>query len=90
MPWKYNNTVIKAGRSWVDSNGVQHPRNWMIWSESDKIAAGLVWEDDPIPFDNTFYWDADTPKNIDDVVQFIPDTSVTATDEFGNIQYMYV
>mgnify|MGYP003142785946 CR=1 FL=1 len=67
MPWKYNNTVIKTGRSWVDSNGIQHPRNWMIWSESDKTAAGLVWENDPAPFDARFWWDANLPKALDDV-----------------------
>lgn len=67
MAWKYNNTVIRMGRSWQDSNGVKHPTNWGSWSEADKLAAGLVWEDDPAPYDNRFYWDADTPKAIDDV-----------------------
>jgi len=67
MAWKYNDTYIRAGRSWVDSNGITHPRNWMVWSDADKAAAGLVWEDDPAPFDNRFWWDADTPKALDDV-----------------------
>lgn len=87
--WKYNGKTIREGRSWVDDNGVQHPRNWNIWSEADKTAAGLVWEDDPAPFDDRFYWDVNTPKNINDVVQLTTDTSVTATDEFGNVQYTY-
>lgn len=55
MAWKYNNTYIRAGRSWQDENGITHPRNWMIWSDEDKAAAGLVWENDPEPFDNRFY-----------------------------------
>jgi hypothetical protein len=75
MAWKYNDTYIRAGRSWVgtatDEEGntfdVTHPRNWMIWSDEDKAAAGLVWEDDPAPFDNRFWWDANTPKALDDV-----------------------
>jgi len=67
MAWKYNDTYIRAGRSWKDSDGVTHPRNWMIWSDEEKTAAGLVWEDDPAPFDNRFWWDANTPKAIDDV-----------------------
>ena len=67
MAWKYNDTYIRAGRSWIDSNGITHPRNWMVWSDADKAAAGLVWEDDPAPFDNRFWWDADTPKALDDV-----------------------
>lgn len=65
--WKYNGRVIKEGRSWEDDNGIQHPRNWMIWSDEDKAANGLIWEDEPAPFDNRFWWDANTPKALDDV-----------------------
>ena len=67
MAWKYNDTYIRAGRSWQDIDGITHPRNWMIWSDEDKAAAGLVWENDPAPFDNRFWWDANTPKALDDV-----------------------
>jgi len=66
MAWKYNNKIIRMGRSWQDSNGITHPTNWGSWSEADKLAAGLVWEDDPAPYDNRFYWDALTPKALDD------------------------
>lgn len=87
--WKYNGNVIRKNKSWTDSNGIQHPKNWHIWSEADKTAAGLVWEDDPVetPFDSRFYSSPNNPKNLNDVVQINPDTSVTVTDEFGNIQY---
>ena len=76
MAWKYNDTYIRAGRSWVgtatDEEGntfdVTHPRNWMIWSDEDKAAAGLVWEDEPAPFDNRFWWDANTPKELGDTL----------------------
>jgi len=74
MPWKYNNRTIRAGRAWTGIDGVQHPRNWMIWSDAEKTARGLVWEDDPAPFDNRFYWAADLPRALDDV-----------TDEDGNV-----
>ena len=69
MPWKLGNSIIREGRSWKDSNGITHPRNWAIWSDSEKTAAGLTWEDPPAPFDNRFYWDASTPKALDDVTQ---------------------
>ena len=74
MAYKYNGKVIRAGRAWTGIDGVQHPRNWMIWSDAEKTAAGLVWEDDPAPFDNRFYWAADLPRALDDV-----------TDEDGNV-----
>ena len=67
MAWKYNDRIIRIGRSWTNDDGVTHPRNWAIWSDEDKTAAGLVWEDDPAPFDSRFYWSAGIPKNIDDV-----------------------
>ena len=73
--WKYQNRVIKVGRGWTDNDGVKHPSNWSRWSADEKAARGLVWEDDPAPFDNRFYWDANTPKAIDDV---------DAVDEDGN------
>ena len=75
MAWKLNNAVIRAGRAWTGTDGIQHPRNWMIWSDSEKTAAGLVWEDDPAPFDSRFYWSAGNAKALDDVNE---------TDDDGN------
>ena len=60
MPWKYKNRTIRAGKAWTDDNGITHPSVWMRWSDDDKAAAGLVWEDAPAseaPFDTRFYWD---------------------------------
>ncbi len=75
MAYKYNGKIIRAGRAWSNDEGIQHPRNWMIWSDAEKTAAGLVWEDDPAPFDNRFYWAADLPRALDDVTE--EDGSVT-------------
>lgn len=66
--WKYNNKVIKSGRGWSDSNGNQYPSNWLsLTTNEEKIAAGLVWEDDPQWFDSRFYWSVGNPKSLDDV-----------------------
>jgi hypothetical protein len=67
MAWKYSGKIIRFGRSWTNGMGVKHPATWNKWSDAEKTAAGLVWEDDPEPFDSRFYWSADVPKNIDDV-----------------------
>lgn len=67
MPWKYNSKTIREGRSWTDSNGVTHPNNWSIWTDAQKTAAGMVWENPPASYDNRFYWDANTAKSLDDV-----------------------
>jgi len=73
--WKYNGKAIHAGRGWTDSDGNQYPRNWLgLTTDAEKTAAGLVWEDDPAPFDNRFYWSAGVARALDDV-----------TDEDGNV-----
>ena len=81
MPWKLGDKIIKEGRSWSDGT-VTHPTNWAIWSDADKKAAGLVWEDPPAPFDNRFYWDAKTPRALDDVNE-VDDDGKAVLDEKG-------
>jgi len=83
MAWKLNNAVIRAGRAWTGTDGIQHPRNWMIWSDAEKTAAGLVWEDDPAPFDNRFYWSAGVARALDDVNE-TDDDGNALLDEDGN------
>lgn len=106
MAWKYNDRIIRVGRSWTDDNGATHPRNWAIWANDEKTAAGLVWEDDPASFDSRFYWDADTPKALDDVTttdeqgeestqlglksQAIAQTKVTANAKLADTDWMVV
>ena len=75
MPWKYNNKAIREGQSWTDSNGVTHPTNWGIWTDSQKTAVGMTWENPPSSFDNRFYWDANTARSLADVNE---------TDDDGN------
>ena len=94
MPWKYNGRTIKIGRGWTDTNGVQHPPNWNIWSAEQKADRGLTWEADPIPYDNRFYSGRDSddnliPKSLDDIVNIDQDTSVTVTDDLGFPMYSY-
>ena len=67
MAWKYGHKTIRLGRGWADNNGVQHSAQWGSWSDAEKTAAGLVWEADPAPYDNRFFWDANTPKALNDV-----------------------
>ena len=82
MPWKYNNVTIRVGKSWIDDNSIKHPATWMRWSDADKTAAGLVWEDAPAseaPFDDRFYWGRQADgtlieRSLDDV-----------TDDDGNV-----
>jgi hypothetical protein len=49
MPYLYNGKIIREGRSWTDDAGVKHPTNWASWSDAEKAAKGLVWQDPPPP-----------------------------------------
>ena len=73
--WQHNGKTIKEGKSWISTDGIKHPTNWAVWSDSVKKSFGLVWVDDPAPYDSRFYWDANTPKALNDV---------NAVDEEGN------
>jgi len=75
--YTYNERIIRAGRGWTDSDGVKHPTNWMQWDDATKTAMGLVWADDPAPFDNRFYWSAGNPKALDDVTETLDGEEIT-------------
>jgi len=83
MAWKYNDRTIRVGRGWIDDSGVKHASTWKNLSDEDKTSLGLVWEDDPAPFDNKFYWDANTAKDIDDS-NAVDDDGNALLDEDGN------
>ena len=83
MPWKYSGRVIRVGKSWTDNDGITHPNTWGTWSDADKTAAGLTWEADPATYDNRFYWDASTERNIADVNETDDDGNAVLDDD-GN------
>tara|TARA_R110002012_G_scaffold314614_2_gene527509 strand:+ start:1872 stop:2453 length:582 start_codon:yes stop_codon:yes gene_type:complete len=39
--FKVGDQTIRPGRAWRDSNGTLQPKNWNIWSEDEKKAAGI-------------------------------------------------
>ena len=53
--WKHNGRTIREFKSWTDDNGITHPRNWHIWSPSDKAAAGLTEVTPETPPDSRLY-----------------------------------
>ena len=73
--WTYQGKRIREGRSWKDSDGITHPTSWGRWSDAEKTSKGMVWVDPAPSFDNRFWWDASTPKALEDV---------NAVDEDGN------
>lgn len=78
--WQYNGTIIRAGKSWTNSDGIKHPSNWMNWSDSEKKAAGMTEVADPQPYDSRFYDGRDGSGNL--IAKSLVD--VNATDRDGN------
>lgn len=53
--WKHNGRTIREFKSWTDDNGITHPRNWHIWSSSEKADAGLTEVTPETPPDSRLY-----------------------------------
>ena len=67
MPWKHNGFIIKEGTAWTDRFHIQHPSNWASsWSDSEKLAHDMQWEDPPKSYDNRFYWGVGIEKILAD------------------------
>jgi len=83
--WKYNEQVIRPGRSWKDDNGILYPSTWNRMSGAEKEAIGLVWEDDPVveSYDDRFYYSANNPKSLEDV-NSVNENGDPILDENGN------
>ena len=83
MPWKLGDKIIREGTSWVDNDRTNHPAVWARWSDDEKKARGLKWED-PSPqeasYDNKFYWGR--KANGDLIEKKLADED--AVDESGN------
>ena len=83
MPWKKSDgTIVKIGKSWVDDNKIRHPTNWNIWTDAQKKAKGLTWEDPPKseePVDIRFYWGRKTDGSL--IERSL--TDIKAVDEDG-------
>jgi len=81
--WIYNGKQIREGRSWKDSDGITHPTSWGRWSDAEKISKGMVWVDPAPSFDNRFWWDASTPKALENV-NAVDEDNNPILDERGN------
>jgi len=72
--WKYSGRTIREHKAWTDDNGITHPRNWHIWSPSDKASAGLTEITPDTPPDSRLYnWSMDTDGKITSTAKALSD-----------------
>jgi hypothetical protein len=58
--FKYKDKEIFPGKGWKDDKGVRHPRNWNIWSSTEKKERGVVEIIPDTPPDSRLYdWSMD-------------------------------
>jgi len=68
MAWKYGDFYLKEGKSWTETDGTKHPAQWMRWTDAEKKAKGLTWEDDvDTSYDDRFYWAKGIERKLADV-----------------------
>jgi len=72
--WKYSGRTIREHKAWTDDNGITHPRNWHIWSPSDKASAGLTEITPDTPPDSRLYnWSMDSDGKITSTAKAMAD-----------------
>ena len=73
--WKYGDKTIRPGRPWTDSNGMQHPGNWNIWSKAEKDAKNIkeIIEDSP-PDSRLYFWSQDSNGKITSTAKPLEDS----------------
>jgi len=83
--FKHNATsqTLRAGKSWRDENGIQHPGNWNIWSADEKAAAGITEIVLESPPDSRLYtWSQNADGTINKTAKSLDD--VNTVDRDGN------
>tara|TARA_R100000808_G_scaffold14185_1_gene33689 strand:- start:2650 stop:3183 length:534 start_codon:yes stop_codon:yes gene_type:complete len=73
--WKYGDITIRENCAWTDSDGIQHPRNWHIWSAEEKAAAGLTEVIPETPPDSRLYtWSQNANGTINKTAKALDDS----------------
>ena len=84
--WIYNNKEIRAGKSWTDKNGIQHPANWHIWSKEEKDAMGISSVEPESPPDSNYYtWSMGGDYKISKSANPLADVKVQKIEEAKSI-----
>ena len=69
MAFVLDGKTLRVGAAFTDANGAQYPANWLrLTTLAEKEAIGIIEVPDApeARFDSRFYWDANTPKRLED------------------------
>jgi hypothetical protein len=67
--FKLNNTPIGLDTPFTTEDGTQYPANWLrLASPEERAAIGITEVDDPVAYDDRFYWGVNSPKQLEDEI----------------------
>ena len=77
MGYQIGDRELPLDVAWTDADGIQRPANWLrLSTERDRELLGITWvADTSNNYDQRFYWNSSTPKQLNDE---------PAVDEDGN------
>jgi len=82
--FKYKDKEIFPGKGWKNDEGVRHPRNWNIWSSTEKKERGVVEITPDTPPDSRLYeWSMDGDGKITSTAKDLNDSGSGDTFVMG-------
>lgn len=65
MPYMLDGRRLRVGRPFKTADGVSYSQLWATQLTSEeKTAIGITYEANPAAFDSTYYFNADSPKDV--------------------------
>lgn len=61
-----NGQPLAIDTAFTTEDGTQYPANWLrLASQEERAAIGISEVEDPVAYDDRFYWGANLPKDLD-------------------------
>ena len=89
--FKLNNKVLALDTAFTHED-IQYPANWLrLASQQEREAIGITVEEDPVWYDDRFYWGVNNPKDLAQLkTQWIAQTKDTAGKLLGATDWMVI
>jgi hypothetical protein len=86
--WKYKDKkTIKIGRRWVDDHGTRHPKNWINWTEEEKVQKEVKeYVRDSEPDSRLYTWVEDDFGKITSTAKPLDEVKTNLTNEVKSQQ----
>ena len=89
MPYMLDGRRLRVGRSFKTTDGVSYSQLWATQlTAEEKTAIGITYEADAAGFDSTYYFNADSPKDVAELkTLFIEQQKKTAAASLSNTDW---